>query len=74
LFDLKRDSVADIAKVIRETVTPGRAQGIADQLRPKSGTVSEAAKAFIVAVKRANLTKEQRTKEVKKLETSISDD
>ena len=41
LFDLKRDGVADIAKVIRETVTPGLAP---DQLRPKSWTVSEAAK------------------------------
>ena len=32
LFDLKKDSPADIARVICETVTPGRARNIADAI------------------------------------------
>jgi hypothetical protein len=72
LFDLQKDSVANIAKVIRETITPSRAQSLADQLRPpRTPTVSEAAKVFVEAVKTAGLTKEQRAKEVRRLLPSL---
>jgi len=35
LFDLKKDSAADIARVICATVTPGRARNIADAIRQR---------------------------------------
>ena len=35
LFDLKKDSAADIARVICETVTPSRARNIADAIRQR---------------------------------------
>ena len=72
LFDLQKDTVANIAKVIRETITPSRAQSLADQLRPtKTPTISEAAKVFVEAIKTAGLTKEQRANEVRRLLLSL---
>lgn len=72
LFDLQKDSVANIGKVIRDTITPSRARSLADQLRlPKKPTVSEAAMVFVEAVKAAGLTKEQRAKEISRMLPSL---